>query len=488
MAKAKDHRPDLEIKELEHDLLGWRNPAQRLAQYLVDTDHTPLVVGIQGSWGSGKTSFIRLVEASLRHEHVGSAPPQPVPPINRQHDKKEHSLSLADRLHHYHLREAGNENGKDIYFLWFNSWIFDQSSYAVDDLFPIYIAQAIEDYLTQEKRLGEIGHEVSKRFKRLLRSVGAGMGDVVKVALPVFGEAGSKMVDKLLELTDTEETKLIAELPGSKQKVQELIDQLLDHEAANRLIVVVDDLDRIPSTKAISVMEKLKVFFDVEGIMFLLTADLEVLEQGIRYTYGSGAIAGDGKNYLDKVVKVRYYIPVLKAHDLLTLMRKYETFCQALDITGMSDHDVEVGKVFALLHAFPGIGGNIRAAKLVMLTFEFLLYILNRADKWGEKKNTMLLAVIIIYQYDPNLAKFFYIQFRDNLGRTQNNENASSLLADKRIAPRTDIANIETFNRIALSLSGSGEEWEQVFDIASSVLNDVKPAEKPSADAGPLVS
>ena len=53
----------------------------------------------------------------------------------------------------------------------------------------------------------------------------------------------------------------------------------------NRLVVFIDDLDRCMPEKAIEVLEAIKLFLDVQGCIFVLGLDQEVIARGIELKY-----------------------------------------------------------------------------------------------------------------------------------------------------------------------------------------------------------
>ena len=59
----------------------------------------------------------------------------------------------------------------------------------------------------------------------------------------------------------------------------EAIPLLEDKEA--RLIVFVDDLDRCLPEKAVEVLEAIKLFLEVKGVVFVLGMDQEIVRRGI---------------------------------------------------------------------------------------------------------------------------------------------------------------------------------------------------------------
>jgi len=59
--------PDNPVQTKEYDLLHRYPLAHRIAEMVRNfKDHDSLVIGIEGEWGSGKTSFINLILEDLR--------------------------------------------------------------------------------------------------------------------------------------------------------------------------------------------------------------------------------------------------------------------------------------------------------------------------------------------------------------------------------------------------------------------------------------
>ena len=77
-----------------------------------------------------------------------------------------------------------------------------------------------------------------------------------------------------------------------------------------------DRLDRCQPDKAVEVLEAIKLFFDVQGCIFVLGIDRQVVERGIRLRYkdyeqldpeGPPPISGD--KYLEKIVQIPFQLP-----------------------------------------------------------------------------------------------------------------------------------------------------------------------------------
>jgi hypothetical protein len=72
------------------------------------------------------------------------------------------------------------------------------------------------------------------------------------------------------------------------------------------LIIFVDELDRCRPDFAVNMLESIKHVFDVDGVQFLLVANMDQLRASINHCYGQGI---DSQRYLDKFLKFSFTIP-----------------------------------------------------------------------------------------------------------------------------------------------------------------------------------
>lgn len=87
--------------------------------------------------------------------------------------------------------------------------------------------------------------------------------------------------------------------------IAEFLDHLLD-ERANRLIVIIDELDRCKPDYAVRVLEKIKHYFDNERITFVFAVNVQELQHTISSYYGSHF---DSCRYLDRFFDLRIALP-----------------------------------------------------------------------------------------------------------------------------------------------------------------------------------
>ena len=75
MADASTLAPILHDQPADQDALDFQPYVDALADILLDpATQTPLILGIYGSWGSGKTSLMRMMQAKVAGVVEGEAP------------------------------------------------------------------------------------------------------------------------------------------------------------------------------------------------------------------------------------------------------------------------------------------------------------------------------------------------------------------------------------------------------------------------------
>ena len=91
------------------------------------------------------------------------------------------------------------------------------------------------------------------------------------------------------------------------------------HDAGvERIVVMVDDLDRCLPQQALTVLESMKLFFDMPGFVFVVGLDEHVVESAVRTKFALSPAASDGsreaqleRDYLKKIFQVPYSLPAM---------------------------------------------------------------------------------------------------------------------------------------------------------------------------------
>ncbi|QMS77659.1 KAP family P-loop NTPase fold protein [Aeromonas veronii] len=232
-----------------------------------------LVISIDGQWGEGKTTFVKMWQGLLKENGVPS-----------------------------------------IYIDAF------QNDYT-DDAF-ISIASSINTYVEQYAPETEAKAHFSDKAKKVgirLLSWSAKIG--IKAA--TLGAIKSSDIEALSEIgsdiaSDTSESisALIQERLSSHTKESELIQSFkeslseipnaIKENRSGRLVIIIDELDRCRPSFAVEILEKIKHFFSVKNVVFVLVMHKSQLEEAIKSVYGENI---DAHTYLHKFINIETSLP-----------------------------------------------------------------------------------------------------------------------------------------------------------------------------------
>lgn len=242
-------------------------------------DVSPMV--IDGSWGTGKTEF----------------------------SKKLCSL-ISD----------GANDKKVIYIDAF------KEDHCEDPLLTITAAIAKELPEKQQKALIEkMVPAVKFGFKTFLK---AGTGWVLKQNADVLAdEFNSAIKDVSNAAIDGAIENIIKEHMNAENNINALKDKLAELAKMQKIILIIDELDRCRPNFSVMLLEKIKHIFDIPHVTTILVTNLEQLKSAINHTYGT---AIDSQNYLDKFIKYTITLPQYFKPDGFTTRHTAMTHWQIL--------------------------------------------------------------------------------------------------------------------------------------------------------------
>lgn len=252
----------------QNDVLNRKDNIETLTTFITSFEQS-IVLCIDGGWGQGKTTFIRMWEKYL-HQHS-------IPTI------------------------------------YFNAW---ESDYTNDAL----IALIGEINIAVEK----LPEKEQKKVKIFIEKIYGFAANFLKATAPTLANLGIKAVSGGLTNTD-ELTKALSSLSESlvkeqinqyeqsrrtlgnfKEALSELARSYANGNKDTPLVIFIDELDRCRPNFAIQVLEKAKHLFNVDNIIFVLAADKSQLAHSIRAVYGQGL---DVNGYLRRFIDFDYLLP-----------------------------------------------------------------------------------------------------------------------------------------------------------------------------------
>ncbi|MCU7614291.1 KAP family NTPase [Chryseobacterium sp. GMJ5] len=226
---------------------------------IIKTYNRGMVIAIDNRWGTGKTTFIEMWRRLL------------------------------------HLNEYGY---KTVYF---NAWENDFEDEPLTALLG---------------ELTTLQAKSSTTFKGVIQAASNFATDVI----PVIGKSiatkyltveGVDMIEGTLKGSMNLMNKLVDNYTEKKQSLKDFRNELeisiSSLSPEKPVIFFVDELDRCRPNYAVSILEKIKHFFNVNNIIFILAIDKKQLGYAINGVYNSDNI--DVGNYLKKFFDIEYTLP-----------------------------------------------------------------------------------------------------------------------------------------------------------------------------------
>ncbi|GAA4419533.1 KAP family P-loop domain protein [Nibrella viscosa] len=278
-------------KETAIDLLGHRRIAQTIVEIIREEELRPLTIGIHGNWGAGKTSVLSLIEAEF----------------------------------------AADE--KTLCFT-FNGWLYEGYQDTKSALMEAVVHQLMAkrsvstqvvdlgksllkriNWLKTAKVAGSLALNVATGFSW---AAIAGLPELLSITKTVLGKKEDKdsatSIDVLEAAKDDEWLKPEeATVPAQIQAFRNELKQLIKASTVERLVILVDDLDRCLPAAVIDVLEAIKLFLFVEGTVFVIAADEQMIEYAVRRHFPELPVsqAEYTKHYLEKLIQIPIRVPSL---------------------------------------------------------------------------------------------------------------------------------------------------------------------------------
>lgn len=227
---------------------------------------SPLTIALQGEWGSGKTS-------------------------------------LMNRLY---IRLCGDAN--EFVGININTWEYSMLSTPEETVIKIIerLVKALSKGEKQQNTLekftkwAKVGGGVAFRAVREAAKAAGGVAGSILIESLVKGDASSDNSNSedvsLSDLKDALETAVAAQLDNGKKGV----------------LVFVDDLDRLNPPVAVEILELLKNIFSLNGCIFILAIDYEVVVKGLEPKFGKLTDKNERefRSFFDKIIQVPFSLPV----------------------------------------------------------------------------------------------------------------------------------------------------------------------------------
>lgn len=263
--------PELPIKRLEEDALNIKDIVNNLTIILINAG-SPLMLGLYGSWGSGKSSIVNAIRQEVAKLH---------------------------------------EDG--IVSVSFGAWDHENP----DGLLP-WLIYAIADNIPQNKS----SRQVIKKLKMFAKSAILISSDVLlkSATAGAYGQKDAKDIVCLAE-EGAKEDALSKYFDSHLKYKQDFIDiaKKLFKAKITKVIILIDDIDRCHPENIFKFIDNIRRLFSILeatsdenelcGFSILFAVDKEIVELSIKAKYPG--MQSDPAEYLTKIFSISFHAPTI---------------------------------------------------------------------------------------------------------------------------------------------------------------------------------
>lgn len=352
----KCRHSDLEIPEeypFENCCLNRESCATTL-ESIISNYADGFVLSINGEWGTGKTTFVKMWQANLN-------------------------------LHGFST-------------LYFNAWEND------------FISDPLIGLLGEFRKINKRSSNVA--FNSLIRKGSkialASLPLIAKgVAKKYAGEEAVEVITNGVELTSQYFKKEINSYEKKKTELSSFKDALKTFVSKNAkkekpLVFIVDELDRCAPDYAVKVLERIKHLFSVEGIVYVLSIDKVQLANSVRGYYGSDLI--NAEEYLRRFIDIEYVLPTPPIEEYCKYLYSYFGFDAYFDTAKSTRTYVPLNeKDSFLLLANSLFKDKELSLRKIEKIFSHARVVLSLCQKTDYIYSDLLLLLIYFRQQEPAL-------------------------------------------------------------------------------------
>jgi KAP family P-loop domain len=240
------------------DSLGFASTADVIVTAIKNASRRPLTIGVFGGWGSGKTSLMQMVEASLKKGGIKT--------------------------------------------VWFNAWKYSGKEVVWNALIQTVLLAMKSDPDVQASRYEDFRDRVlsvSLSLAKYAAKVGTRLipggiireGDVDDLWAALSSDVKDGSLFEFMNRFEAEFGRLVGEYVGDAY-----------------LVVFIDDLDRCLPENAIEVMEALKLYLDRANCVFVIGIEPSIIEAAITLRYGASSNLS-ASMYLEKIIQLPIAVP-----------------------------------------------------------------------------------------------------------------------------------------------------------------------------------
>jgi len=251
---------DKPIESNSDDKLKMSRYGNVLSNFIKASD-TPLTVGLQGEWGTGKTSMLYMLLEHFKSEKIATS--------------------------------------------WVNTWEYSMFR-SPGETTPAILKGMLTNLKLSCESEGK--WTIEEKSKDSVKKVFKFLGNVANQV--ISNQTGVDIKDAA---SNDEASREQAEIAEIKKEIALIIAKLIEdtNNEYQKVVFLVDDLDRIPPEQAVEVLESLKNLFDVPNCVFVLAIDYDVVVKGLESKFGKKTEENERefRSFFDKIIQVPFSMP-----------------------------------------------------------------------------------------------------------------------------------------------------------------------------------
>lgn len=341
------------------DTLNLLPYAEALADFIHECE-SPMSIGIEGDWGIGRTSLMNMLHGNGQDPSSGLL---------------DANVCKTITLDSWPYSQFDHDNNMSVACL-----------YA--------ITQDLGETLRDEP--GIDAEQLQARLDAASSRLVIVMQQIRELAHPGAGDdSGSKSY-----------VDISAHMLRFQTEFAKLVSLWTRDDEARRVVIFVDDLDRIRPVMALELLEAIKNFIEVPGCVFVMTIDYEIVQRGMVEKLGRSLQKTSGKALFDKLIQLPFVVPTTSYH-------LDEYILDLLDKAGLPcvrrNGDDLVNREFFLDITRFTVGRNPRSIKRVVNYTNLLekIHKKNAGRETTDRECKILFALVSMQIAWPELFQYF---------------------------------------------------------------------------------
>lgn len=235
------------------------------------------VLAINNEWGTGKTTFVKMWQQYLNNEKFNT--------------------------------------------IYFNAW---ENDFDHNPLVAIMSELKTLVDTSTDKLYKSILQKGAVLSKHILPALIKSLSKKYLIDTEIILEAIENTTEGVTEILEEEIKEYINKKQTVKQFREEL-ERFVEKTTNNKPIVfIIDELDRCRPNYAVELLEQMKHFFSVNGIVFVLSIDKVQLSHAIKGYYGNDRI--NSEEYLRRFIDLEYSLPFPSIENFCKYLYEYYSF------------------------------------------------------------------------------------------------------------------------------------------------------------------